>query len=82
MPQRKRRPTLTDAEVEAEIARLNASPEVKLALSERKKRARRRNRLYQLRYLEERGKELARMGISESNLDDFVYEDMKGGFPA
>lgn len=55
---------LTDEQVEAEIARLQNSPHVKLANQERRLRERRRMYLYGLRQLEKKGKELERAGIT------------------
>ena len=61
---------LTDEEVEREIARLNASPAVKLAEKEIALRYQRRKRLYNLRCLEKRGKELAESGITLDNIEE------------
>lgn len=55
---------LTDEQVEKEIARLNASPLVKLARTEQRIRYRRRQYLYQLRNYEKRGRELQKSGIT------------------
>lgn len=65
---------LTDAEVEREIARLNASPAVKLAEREVALKYQRRKRLYNLRCLEKRGIELARAGITPENIDAMFAE--------
>jgi hypothetical protein len=60
---------LTDEEVEAEIARLNASEAVALARRELRLKYRRRQRLYQLRDLEKKGKALVEAGITREVLD-------------
>lgn len=53
---------LTDAEVELEIARLLESDTVKLAKAEQRLKYRRRQYLYQLRWMEKLGKELESQG--------------------
>lgn len=65
---------LTDEDVEREIARLNASPAVKLAEKEIALKYQRRKRLYNLRVLEKRGIELARAGITFDNINDMFVE--------
>ena len=55
---------LTDEEVEQEIERLRKSPMVALARKELRIRYRRRQTLYTLRNLENRGRELANIGIT------------------
>lgn len=55
---------LTDEQVEQEIARLSKSEAVKLARREQRIKMARRQRLYTLRSLEKRGKELERAGIT------------------
>lgn len=64
---------LTDEDVEREIARLNASPEVKLAEKEIALRYQRRKRLYNLRCLEKRGKELSEAGITLDNISYVLF---------
>ena len=59
----------TSEQVEEEIQRLLACPEVKLAKVEQRVRNRRRQYMYALRCLERRGKELMRMGITEEELN-------------
>ena len=59
---------LTDEEVEREIERLSASPDVKLAQKEVRLKYKRRLHLYNLRSLEKRGKELAESGITIDNI--------------
>lgn len=56
--------TLTDEQVEQEIARLQHSPHVKLYNMERRMRNRRRMYMYQLRQEEKKGKELEEAGIT------------------
>lgn len=65
---------LTDEQVEIEIARLTASPAVKLARRELRLKYKRRQQLYQLRTLEKRGNELAEAGITLENIDEMVAE--------
>lgn len=60
---------LTDEQVEAEIARLNASEAVALARREQRLKYRRRQYLYQLRDLEKKGKALLEAGITREVLD-------------
>lgn len=55
---------LTDEAVEAEIKRLQASPQVKLARVEENIRNRRRQYMYQLRMYEKKGKALEAEGIT------------------
>lgn len=66
---------LTDEEVEAEIARLNASEAVALARREIRLKYRRRQRLYQLRDLEKKGKALMEAGITREVLDAMYTDD-------
>ena len=60
---------LTDEEVELEIERLSASEAVKLARKKMRLEYRRRQRLYQLRDLEKKGKALMEAGITSEMLD-------------
>lgn len=60
---------LTDEQVEAEIARLNASEAVALARYEQRIKYRRRQYLYQLRDLEKKGKALMAAGITREILN-------------
>ena len=60
---------LSDEQVEQEIERLKASPEVLLARQEQRILYRRRQYMYQLRAYEKRGKQLMEQGIT--------YEDLK-----
>lgn len=61
---------LTDEQVEAEIAKLKASKEVKLAEKEIRLRYKRRKQLYNLRSLKKRGKDLMKAGITLNNIDE------------
>jgi SOS response regulatory protein OraA/RecX len=63
---------LTDAEVESEIERLREDPNVRLARKELRIQYRRRQALYQLRNLEKRGKELAKLGYTYDNIEDIM----------
>ena len=65
---------LSDEQVELEIERLLASPEVALAKKELRIRYRRRQYLYQLRNYEKKGKELAKAGITMEMLDNLGRE--------
>lgn len=65
---------LTDEEVEREIERLNASEAVALARREARLKYKRRQRLYQLRDLEKKGKALLAAGITREILDS-MYAD-------
>lgn len=56
--------TLTDEQVEKEIARLTDSPLVKLARKEMRIKYKRRQQLYSLRNLEKRGRELQKAGMT------------------
>jgi hypothetical protein len=66
---------LTDEEVEIEIERLNASEAVALARREARLKYRRRQRLYQLRDLEKKGKALMEAGITYEMLDAMYRDD-------
>ena len=66
---------LTDEQVEAEIARLQNSPYVKLAQQERRIRERRRMYLYGLRQLEKKGKELEAAGLNAEVLRGMYAPD-------
>ena len=65
---------LTDEQVEAEIAKLLKSPDVKLAKKEMRIRYRRRQYLYGLRNLEKKGKEFADAGITMEMLENMDKE--------
>ena len=66
---------LTDEQVEAEIERLNKSEAVALARRETRLKYRRRQRLYQLRDLEKKGKALMAAGITREVLDAMYASD-------
>ena len=69
------RETFTDAQVEAEISRLLASDDVKLAKAEQRIKNRRRQYMYQLRTLERRGKELSEQGYTVENIEMMFGEE-------
>lgn len=71
--------TLTDAEVEQEIARLKDSPLVKLAKKKMRIDYRRRQYLYQLRSFEKEGKKLQDAGITMEMLcnEEKQYTDIE-----
>lgn len=60
---------LTDEQVEMEIKRLWASDAVKLAKKEQQIKYRRRQQLYQLRYMEKRGNQLMEQGVDLENIE-------------
>lgn len=70
---------LTDEQVEAEIERLNKSEAVALARRENRLKYRRRQRLYQLRDLEKKGKALMAAGITREVLDALYASDEEEG---
>lgn len=70
---------LTDEQVEAEIERLNKSEAVALARRETRLKYRRRQRLYQLRDLEKKGKALMAAGITREVLDAMYASDEEEG---
>lgn len=65
---------LTDEAVEMEIAKLQNSDFVKLARKEMRLKYKRRQTLYQLRNLDKRGKELARVGITPENIEAMIAQ--------
>ena len=65
---------LTDAQVEMEIERLTESDFVKLARQEVRLRYKQRQYLYQLRYMEKRGKQLAAEGVTLENMEAMIKE--------
>ena len=65
---------VTDEEVEDEIARLKASPLVKLARAEERIRYRRRQYMYTLRMYEKKGRELAANGVTLETLSRMAAE--------
>lgn len=66
------RKVMTDYEVEQEIARLKASPLVALGKQEQRLIYKRRQYLYQLRWLENRGRELSELGVTMENIEDQI----------
>ena len=70
---------LTDAEIEAEIKRLTGSPAVKLAVKENNLKNKRKQRLFHLRWLEKRGKELLGKGITAENIETALKLEEKKG---
>lgn len=70
---------LTEEAVEREIARLNATDEVKLAEKEIRLRYARRKRLYNLRTLEKRGRELMEAGITFDNIEEMMEAEVDYG---
>ncbi len=70
------RELLTDEQLEAEIKRLSESEYVRLARKEnRLKVERQKQKLYVLRSLEKRGKELSDMGITVENIEEIMFSD-------
>lgn len=65
-----RRKFITDAEVEKEIDELSESPFVALARREQRLKNKYRQKLYQLRSLDKRGRELAAIGITIDTIDE------------
>lgn len=66
---------LTDEEVEAEIKELTDSPYVKLARKELRLKYKRRQRLYQLRNLEKRGKHLDAEGVTLESIEEMILKE-------
>lgn len=60
---------LTDEQVEAEIERLKQSTAYKLSVAERNYRYKRRQLLYNMRWMEKHGKQLMEAGYTQ---EDFV----------
>ena len=67
---------MTDEQVEMEIQNLGDSDNVKLAQREQRIKYKRRQYLYQLRYYEKRGKQLAELGATLENLEEFLYGEV------
>ena len=70
---------LTDEQVEQEIERLLKSDDVKLAKKEQQIRNRKRQYMYQLRWLEKRGQVLKGLGVTMhtlESLDKAMSEDI------
>ena len=69
---------LTDEQVEMEFERLRNSEYVKLAQKEISVKYKMRKYLYQLRYLEKRGKQLEAAGITLENIEDRLCCNLEG----
>lgn len=63
---------LTDEQVAAEVERLKESDYVRLAQKEIRLKNKRRKWLYQLRWMEKRGKQLESQGITMENIDRLI----------
>lgn len=63
----------TDEEVEIEIHRLQQSEDVKLAKKELNIKNRRRQLMWNLQYMEKRGKQLRSMGITKENMEAKLF---------
>lgn len=70
-----RRSELTDEQVEQEIERLSSTPEVKLVRKETRLRYKRRQTMYQLRYMYDRGKQLMEQGVTLDNIEEALFGD-------
>ena len=66
--------TLTDMEVEQEIARLKQSPFVAIAKQEQRLIYKRRQLMYNLRWLENRGRELSELGVTMENIEEQIHK--------
>jgi hypothetical protein len=65
-----KRTFLTDEQVEKELEELRQSPFVALARREQRLKYQQRQKLYNLRSLEKRGRELAAIGITIDRIDE------------
>lgn len=65
----------TDEEVELEIHRLQQSDDVKLAKKEQNIKNRRRQYMWNLQFMEKRGKQLREMGCTFENIEEVLYGD-------
>ena len=65
----------TDEEVEIEIHRLQNSEAVKLAKKEQQIKYRRRQQMWNLQFMEKRGKQLQQMGITPDNIESMLFGD-------
>ena len=63
----------TDEEVEIEIHRLQQSEDVKLAKKEMNIKNRRRQQMWNLQFLEKRGKQLRSMGVTAENMEAVLF---------
>ena len=66
------RKVMTDYEVEQEITRLKASPLVALGKQEQRLIYKRRQYMYNLQWLERRGRELSELGVTMENIEDQI----------
>lgn len=65
---------MTDESFKSEMERLKASENVKLAQKEIRLKTRQKQYLYQLRWLEKRGKQLAALGYTIDNLEAMIAQ--------
>lgn len=63
----------TDEEVEVEIRRLQKSEDVKLAKREMNIKYRRRQYMWNLQNMENRGKRLRDMGVTYENMEEMLF---------
>ena len=63
----------TDEQVEAEIARLKESEFVRLARKEKQIKERRRAYMWNLQFMETRGKQLAEQGVTFDNIGEVLF---------
>lgn len=66
----------TDEEVEIEIHRLQESDDVRLAKKEMNIKYRRRQQMWNLQFMEKRGKQLREMGIDFENIEEKLFGDV------
>ena len=64
---------MTDEQVELEIKRLWTSEAVKLAKKEQQIKYRRRQQMYQLKWMEKRGLQLMDQGIDMDNIEEMLF---------
>ena len=65
---------MTDESFKAEMERLKSSENVKLAQKEIRLKNKQKQYLYQLRWLEKRGKQLAALGYTIDNLESMIAQ--------
>ena len=68
------RDIMTDESFKEELERLKGSENVKLAQKEIRLKNRQKNYLYQLRWLEKRGKQLAALGYTIDNMEEMIAQ--------
>ena len=68
-----RKKKYTPEQVEAEIARLNASADVKLAQKEQYLRNKREYYMRKLQWMERRGQELRKCGVTTENMAEKMF---------